>query len=70
MQKGEEFDCGQFKLAEIFYSKAFDASAVEMKGSSQGKYISLTCNVFVKSKDQLDKIYIDLSKHPLTKFVL
>ena len=52
------------------HSKAFDASAVEMKGSSQGKYISLTCNVFVKSKDQLDKIYIDLSKHPLTKFVL
>ena len=48
----------------------FDASKIEMKGSSHGKYISLTCNVFVTSQKQLDKIYIDLSKNPMTKFVL
>jgi len=41
-----------------------------MRGSSNGKYISLTCNVFVETKEQLDKIYIDLSGHPQTQFVI
>ena len=50
--------------------KNFNASKIEMKGSSNGKYISLTCNVYVTSQEQLDKIYMDLSKNPMTKFVL
>jgi putative lipoic acid-binding regulatory protein len=41
-----------------------------MKGSSAGKYISLTCKVFVLSQKQLDKIYIELSGLKETKFVL
>jgi uncharacterized protein len=48
----------------------FDASQVEMRGSSGGKYISLTCTVHVISKPQLDDIYRALSTHPMTKFVL
>ena len=48
----------------------FNESRIEMKGSSNGKYISLTCNVYVTSQEQLDKIYMDLSKSPMTKFVL
>ncbi len=48
----------------------FNASKIEMKGSSNGKYISLTCNVYVTGQKQLDKIYIDLSKNPITKFVI
>jgi putative lipoic acid-binding regulatory protein len=48
----------------------FNESRIEMKGSSNGKYISLTCNVYVTSQEQLDKIYMDLSKNPMTKFVL
>jgi hypothetical protein len=48
----------------------FNASEIEMKGSSNGKYISLTCNIYVTSQKQLDKIYIDLSNSPMTKFVL
>ncbi|MFZ8943476.1 MAG: YbeD family protein [Methylophilaceae bacterium] len=52
------------------HTELFDASSIEMRGSSQGKYISLTCNIYVESKAQLDQIYIDLSKHPITKFVL
>ena len=50
--------------------KSFNASKIEMKRSSNGKYISLTCNVYVVSQKQLDKIYIDLSKSPMTEFVL
>lgn len=49
---------------------SFNASQVEMRGSSGGKYISLTCTVYVTSKPQLDGIYRALSAHPMTKFVL
>ena len=52
------------------YDVNFNASKIEMKGSSNGKYISLTCNVFVTSQKQLDKMYIDLSKSSMTNFVL
>jgi len=48
----------------------FNASKIEMKGSSNGKYISLTCNVYVISQKQLNKMYVELSKSPITNFVL
>lgn len=48
----------------------FDASRVEMRGSSGGKYISLTCTVTVHSKSQLDDIYRALTSHPMVKVVL
>jgi uncharacterized protein len=49
---------------------SFTANQIEMRGSSGGKYISLTCTVNVTSKPQLDDIYRALSSHPLVKFVL
>ena len=49
---------------------SFDASQIEMRGSSGGKYISLTCTVYVTSKQQLDDVYRVLTTHPLVKFVL
>ena len=52
------------------YQPSFNTSKIEMKGSSGGKYISLTCTIYVKSKNQLDSIYKELSSHPMTKFVL
>lgn len=48
----------------------FDTSKIEMRGSSGGKYISLTCTVFVTSKPQLDDIYRALSSHTMVKVVL
>ena len=48
----------------------FDASQIEMRGSSGGKYISLTCTVYVSSKLQLDDVYRALTAHPMVKFVL
>jgi len=48
----------------------FDVSKIEMRGSSGGKYISLTCTVFVTSKPQLDNIYRALSSHKMVKVVL
>ena len=49
---------------------SFDASKIEMRGSTGGKYISLTCTVYVCSKVQLDTIYRAISAHPMVKFVL
>lgn len=48
----------------------FDASKIEMRGSSGGKYISLTCSVYVDSKPQLDNIYRALTSHPMVKVTL
>lgn len=48
----------------------FTSAHVEMRASSAGKYISLTCSVDVVSQDQLDDIYRILSSHPLVKFAL
>jgi putative lipoic acid-binding regulatory protein len=49
---------------------SFNASHIEMRGSSGGKYISLTCTVHVSSRPQLDDIYRALTSHPMVKFVL
>ena len=48
----------------------FDGTTMEMRASSSGKYISLTCTINATSKPQLDALYIELSSHPLVKVVL
>ena len=48
----------------------FNEAHIEMRGSSGGKYISLTCMVFASSKPQLDDIYRALTSHPMVKVVL
>lgn len=52
------------------HAPAFDASQIEIRGSSNGKYISLTCLVYVTSKPQLDDLYRSLTSHPMVKVVL
>lgn len=48
----------------------FDARKIEMRASTGGKYISITCFVYVTSKPQLDDIYRALTAHPFVKVVL
>ncbi|MBD5801371.1 hypothetical protein AZOA_07850 [Azoarcus sp. Aa7] len=48
----------------------FDPATVQMRPSSKGNYISLTCTVRAVSKAQLDALYGELSGHPLVKVVL
>jgi putative lipoic acid-binding regulatory protein len=52
------------------HDNAFDATRVEMRSSSSGRYLSLTCNVHATSRPQLDDIYRSLTAHPLVKYVL
>jgi uncharacterized protein len=48
----------------------FNASKIDMRASSGGKYISLTCTVYVTSKPQLDSVYRVLTSHSMVKFAL
>lgn len=48
----------------------FDASTMEMRVSSAGNYLSLTCTIQARSREQLDALYRELSSHPLVKVVL
>lgn len=48
----------------------FVAATMEMRASSGGKYLSLTCTINATSKAQLDALYRELCAHPLVKVVL
>lgn len=48
----------------------FHAGRTEIRESSGGRYISLTCWVHVTSKPQLDDIYRALTSHPMVRVVL
>lgn len=49
---------------------SFGAERIEMRASSGGKYISLTCTVYVESQVQLDDVYRLLTAHPAVKYAL
>ena len=48
----------------------FDSASMEMRASREGKYLSLTCTVHAKSRDQLDNLYRELTSHPMVAMVL
>ncbi|MEQ1772764.1 MAG: DUF493 domain-containing protein [Burkholderiales bacterium] len=48
----------------------YDGSDMEMRPSSKGKYLSLTCTVRATSREQLDALYQDLCDNPMVVMVL
>ncbi|MGE8396921.1 MAG: YbeD family protein [Comamonas sp.] len=48
----------------------FDASTVELRPSSTGKYLGVTITVTATSREQLDNLYRALTSHPMVKVVL
>lgn len=48
----------------------FPPESVEMRASSGGAYVSLTCTIRAVSREQLDTLYRELSGHPAVKVVL
>jgi hypothetical protein len=48
----------------------FDAATMEMRPSSAGRYLGLTCTINATSREQLDRLYRELSAHPLVRLVL
>ncbi|WP_431260368.1 DUF493 family protein [Roseateles chitinivorans] len=52
------------------FDPAFDASTVETRPSSGGKYLGVTITVTATSREQLDELYRTLTTHPMVKVVL
>ena len=48
----------------------FNAGTIEMRPSKNGRYLSLTVTLNAKSREQLDALYTELSKHPMVMMVL
>ena len=48
----------------------YDGSEMEMRPSSKGKYLSLTCTIRATSRRQLDDLYQELCDHLLVVKVL
>jgi putative lipoic acid-binding regulatory protein len=68
-ETSDDFANAMVKVIQV-YAPKFDASKVDIRASSSGKFISLTCSVYVTTKTQLDSIYRALSEHPQVKYVL
>lgn len=54
----------------IVHAPDFDAATIEIRESSKGNYLSLTCTVRATSQQQLDDLYRALTSHPMVKVVL
>ena len=54
----------------LAHAPDFDAASMEMRASSGGNYIALTCTIRATSRGQLDALYRDLTGHPMVKVVL
>jgi len=52
------------------YDPFFDASTIELRDSSGGKYLGVTLTITATSREQLDDLYRALSRHPMVKVVL
>ncbi len=48
----------------------FRPETVEMRASSSGNYLSVTCVVRATSKAQLDNLYREITAHPWVKMAL
>ena len=48
----------------------FAGESVEMRASSSGNYLSVTCTIRATSRAQLDALYLELTAHPQVKVVL
>lgn len=48
----------------------FDSSTIEMRASRKNTYLSVTCLVHARSREQLDALYTELSGNPSVVMVL
>lgn len=69
---GEAKDGFADAMLEIVLRHApdFVPASMEMKASSAGKYVSLTCTITATSQEQLDALYREISAHPMVSMAL
>lgn len=54
----------------LSHAPDFDPASMEMRGSSAGRFVSLTCTIHAHSRLQLDNLYRALTAHPGVVMVL
>jgi uncharacterized protein len=52
------------------FDPEFDATTIELRESSGGKYLGVTITITATSREQLDELYRTLSTHPMVRVVL
>lgn len=52
------------------FAPEFDPASVEIRPSSSGKYLGVTCTIVAVSQSQLDDVYRALTAHTLVSVVL
>lgn len=59
-------------IAEVVLRHApdFHPETLELRTSKNARYLSLTATLNARSREQLDALYSELSKHPLVIMVL
>jgi putative lipoic acid-binding regulatory protein len=59
-------------VSEIVLRHAADfrPQSMEMRTSKNGRYLSLTVSINARSREQLDALYSELSKHPMVMMCL
>ncbi len=48
----------------------FRPESIEMRSSKNARYLSLTVTINARSREQLDRLYSELSSHPMVMMVL
>ena len=48
----------------------FHPDTIEMRPSKNARYLSITVTINARSREQLDALYLELSKHPRVIMVL
>ena len=48
----------------------YDGSTMELRPSSANNWLSVTCTIVARSREQLDALYVELSGHPDVQMVL
>ena len=68
-RSGDEFETAVIEIV-CKHSGELKQDAVTTKQSSNGKFTSITVMIEATSKEQMDKLYLELTGHELVRYVL
>lgn len=70
MGRSEEGFAQQVLAIVLRHASDFEPASMEMRASRHGNYLSLTCTITARSREQLDVLYRELCAHPAVATVL
>lgn len=70
MGRSEEGFARQVLAIVLRHAPDFEPASMQMRASRHGNYLSLTCTIAARSREQLDALYRELCAHPAVATVL